>query len=172
MDIQSIAQRARLPVRKVRYVIDQRLLPGLRARLQTALPGQPRSYTDMEGFFIACAAVLLDGGVQRRTISEIMARLADMPWPLPGTPDASPTSKHRIVGRPQTVLTMMYRASKAASEVLIGDGMHLRLRLHGTDTGWLESRTLVRLEKDYRPTVVIQLDLGVLRTAFGRPDEI
>src|SRR2546423_342570 len=62
MDVRTIARRARLPVRKIRYVLDQRILPGLRGRLQKYLAGRPRSFTDMEGYCVACAALLLEGG--------------------------------------------------------------------------------------------------------------
>jgi hypothetical protein len=52
--------------------------------------------------------------------------------------------------------------------VLVGDAVNLRLRLRGADTGWLEPRSLARLDAAYRPWVTIQLDLEPLRAEFGR----
>jgi hypothetical protein len=166
VDVQTIARRARLPARKVRYVLDQRVLPGLRGRLQKHLAGRPRSFTDMEGYFVACAALLLEGGAQRKTVTEVLARLADMPWPLPGTAAPPQTLKQRVVARPPTALEAMYRAPGEPAEVLVGDGVNLRLRLRGADTGWVEPRSLARLDVAYRPSVTIRLDLAPLRAAF------
>jgi len=167
MDVQTIAQRVRLPARKIRYVVDQRLLPGMRGRVQAHLAGQPRSFTDMEGYFLACAAVLLQGGVQRKTVIQIMARVVDMPWPLPGTKPAALKPRQRAVARPQTVAEAMYRAPGEPALLQVGDGGNLRLQLRGVDTGWVEPRTLGRLDPAYRPSVVIQLDLRPLQAAFG-----
>ena len=74
MDVHAIATQARLPIRTVRYVLDQRLLPGMRGRLQKHLAGQPRSFTELEGYAIACAALLLAGGVRRKTVIEVMEK--------------------------------------------------------------------------------------------------
>src|SRR6187401_1268864 len=100
MDVQTIARLAGLPVRKIRYVIDQRLLPGLHGQLQTQRVGQPRSFTTQEGYFIACAAVLLQGGAQRKLVTELLSRLVDIPWPLPWWDGPPPTPRQRVTSRP------------------------------------------------------------------------
>jgi hypothetical protein len=166
MDVQEIARRTGLPVRKVRYVLDQRVLPGMRGRPQTHLAGQPRSFTDREGFYIACAAVLLEGGVQRRTVVEVLARLPDLPWPLPGSGDAPQTLRQRAVGRPRSAVEALYLGGGGPALVLIGDAVNLRLQVGGVDTGWLEPRSLARLDEGYRPRVTIQLNLEPLQDAF------
>src|SRR5690242_5948102 len=99
MDIQAIATRARLPVRTVRYVLDQRLLPGLRGRPQKHLAGRPRSFTPLEGYAVACAALLLAGGVRRKTVVEVMGGLATLPWPA--TPEKA--GRHGAA-RPRTAV--------------------------------------------------------------------
>jgi hypothetical protein len=167
LDVQTIAQRVALSPRKIRYVLEQRMLPGLRGRAQKHLAGQPRSFTRMEAFFIGGAAVLLRGGAQRKTVTEVLARLADMPWPLPAGTAQGNARKARAAPRFGTAVEAVYCHRGEPALVLIGDGVNLRLRLGEEDTGWLEPRSLARLEGAYRPAVVIQLDLAPLQTAFG-----
>src|SRR4051794_17403559 len=125
MDVQTIAQRARLPVRNVRYILDQHILPGLRGRLQTHRAGRPRFFTEREGYLIALAALLLEGGVQRRTVTQVLARLADLPWPLPETRPPPPRLKERVLPQPRTLLEAMYLAPLEPAEFLVGDGVNL-----------------------------------------------
>jgi hypothetical protein len=167
LDVQAIAQRVRLAPRKIRYVLDQRLLPGMRGRAQKHLAGQRRSFTTMEAFFIGCAAILLEGGAQRKTVTEVLARLADMPWPLPGCATQENPRKARIPPKFKTAIEAVYYHAGESALVLIGDGVNLRLRLGDKDTGWIEPRSLARLERAYRPAVVIELDLGTFRTMFS-----
>jgi hypothetical protein len=166
MDVQTIAQRVGLPPRKIRYVLDQRML-GLRGLPQHHLAGRPRLFTSLEAFLIGCAALLLRGGAQRRTITEILARLADLPWPVTGGAAQGKASKAREPLIFKTALEAMYCRPGRPALVLIGDGVHLRLRLGDEDTGWVEPRTRARLAEDYCPSVVIQLDLAPLQAAFG-----
>jgi hypothetical protein len=168
MNVQMIARLARLSARKIRYVLDQRLLPGTRGRSQKHLPGQPRSYTKMEGYFIACAATLLAGGVQRTTISTIFSSLADIPWPFPGLELPRPTLKQRVVPQPRTALEALYLLAGERAAIKVGDGINLCLRLRGADTGWFEPRSLALLDKAYRPAVVIVFDLHPLLSAFEK----
>ena len=167
LDVQTIAQRVGLSPRKVRYVLEQRVLPGVRGRPQKHLAGQPRSFTLMEAFFIGCAAALLQGGVQRKTVAELLARLADMPWPLPGCAAQPKSSKPRVPRAFKTAVEAVCLHSGDPAFVLVADGVNVRLRLGEEDTGWLEPRTRARLAEGYRPSVIIQLDLAPLQTAFG-----
>src|SRR4051812_35506665 len=100
MDVQTISQRAGLPVRKIRYVLDQRILPGMRGRLQKQLAGRPRFFTDLEGYYIACAALWLEGGVKRKVVSDPLDRLGNAPWPPPGVASSPASLMERAVGLP------------------------------------------------------------------------
>jgi hypothetical protein len=168
MDVQMIAQRAQLSARKIRYILDQRILPGVRARQETHQAGQPRFYTKMEGFFIAFAALMLEGGVQRKTIIEALARLVDMPWPFLGEEAGPLTPLQKALSTSRTALEALYNIPGGQAEILIGDGVNLRFKVPKADTGWFEPRSLARLAGDYRPLVVIQLDLGSLKSRFHR----
>jgi hypothetical protein len=166
MDIQTIAGRAQLPARKVRYVLDQRVLPGLRGRVQKHLAGRPRVFTAMEGYCIACAALLLEGGVRRKTVVEVMGRLANMPWPVGPAKAERLTSGQRAAARPRTAIEALYYWAGEPAAVSIGDGVNLRLQLGAVDTGWIEPRTLAPLSEDYQPRVLVRLNLGRLRDGF------
>ena len=53
MDLQTLANRTGVPLRKLRYVLDHRLLPGMRIKHAFEFVGQPRSFAEHEGFGIA-----------------------------------------------------------------------------------------------------------------------
>jgi hypothetical protein len=168
VDVATIARRAQLPIRKIRYVLDQRLLPGMGGRVQENLAGRPRVFTPTEASCVACAALLLEGGAQRRTVAAVMVALAGMPWPLRRLPG----SRHGFTtivaaNGPETALEALFAPGGTPAKVLVGDGANLRLQLGDVDTGWLAPRTWTPLGPSYRPSVVIHLDLEFLRTAFA-----
>ena len=110
MDMAELATRTVLPVRKLRYVFDHHLLPGV----GTDLPGQgvPRTFTDFEGFGIAIAARLLDAGLTRKLVAvslEIACRQI--------------ATQSRQIDAP---LLRIYSGSNGVME--IGNAQYLRLR--------------------------------------------
>ena len=80
LDIQTIAAKTRIPIRKIRYLLDNRLLPGTRSKTDAERVGHPRSFTDLEGFSIACAASLLVCGVKRDSVIGFMESNCDYTW--------------------------------------------------------------------------------------------
>jgi len=155
MDLQTIARRTQLPVRKIRYVLDHRLLPGLRVAGQPDAVGRARHVTDLEGFSIACAAVLLEAGVRKQAVEQLIDGLAAYPV-------------REIAGRrrPVTAIEAAFLSPTAQAEALLGDGTNYRFRVGKTDTGWIQPKTFARLAADYQPRAVIRLDLARLRQAF------
>src|SRR4051812_10453363 len=85
IDIHVIALAARVSPQVARYVVDQRLVPNARGRLQEGVAGRPRSFQPVEGFSLVCAARLYASGVQRKAIGQLFRWLAELPWPPPGT---------------------------------------------------------------------------------------
>lgn len=65
MDLQELAQRTALPLRKLRYVVDHDLVPELHYKLAHDEAGRPRRFASDVGFAIACVTSLLEGGLQR-----------------------------------------------------------------------------------------------------------
>lgn len=165
MNIESIARVVRLPPRKVRYVIDQQLLPGARGAPQADVRGKPRSFTELEAFFVAGAALLLEGGIKRGTVIAILKRLAVMPWPL--TPGPLPlSSMQRGAAQPRTGMEAAFSWAREPTALHIGDGVNLRLVSGKVDTGWVEPRTWAPLRPDYVPQVSITVDFAQLRARF------
>jgi Opioid growth factor receptor (OGFr) conserved region len=65
------------------------------------------------------------------------------------TADVSPsTLLQRVLPQPRTALEAMYYAPGEGAQVLIGDGVNLRLKLRGADSGWIEPRSLARLDDE------------------------
>src|SRR5262245_37077023 len=75
MDLHTLAERTGLELRTLRYVLDHRLVPGLSVRLADDVAGRPRRFSDDSGFAIACAAALLQAGIQRKRVHQILKDL-------------------------------------------------------------------------------------------------
>jgi hypothetical protein len=75
MDLHTLEERTGLALRSLRYVLDHRLVPGLNIQLASKVAGRPRRFSDDAGFGIACAAVLLQAGVQRKRVHQFLKDL-------------------------------------------------------------------------------------------------
>ncbi len=161
MDLNELATRATLPVRKLRYVLDHRILPGLQG--VASGHGVPRTFTPFEGFAIALAARLLDAGVTRKLIAAALGTAC------------------RPTGSSQAPLDVpLFRAYTAgAGSIEIGDGLYLRLCVprhsgvgNALDTGWLLLESSENVTGDYTPVVRVAVELGTLAQAVqGRRDD-
>jgi hypothetical protein len=161
MDIDVIARRIRLPPRKVRYVLDHGLLPGTRGTLQADLRGRPRTFTPLEAFFVACAALLLEAGVKRGSVWQLMDRIVAMPWPV-GRPPVRLSPLQGATVRPRKAMEAMYYWAREATVLEVGDGVHLRLLSGSIDTGWVAPPTWTPLHPDYQPVISFRIDFTQL----------
>ena len=164
MDLQTIAEQTRLPVRTIRYVVDHRLLP--KQRRVTGEPdrvGRARILTELEGFSVACAAILLESGVRREAVVDFMSALAEH-----SVAQNSQITQNRRKRRSGSVgaLEMVLEAEITPAEAMLADGVNLRFKLECEDTGWIQPGTFARLADDYQPRVVVTIDLARLRQAF------
>ena len=150
MDIQTIATKTRIPIRKIRYVLDHRLLPGTRVKTDAERVGHPRSFTDVEGFGIACAAALLVCGVKRNAVIEFMESICGYAW-------------EHVKGqrRHMTFVQAAFLPQREAIAML-GDGLTVRFQIGERLTDWFQPVTFAQL-KDYHPRGEIRLDLGRIR---------
>lgn len=153
-DLAEIAERSGIAVRKLRYVLDQALLPG--GNVASRGRGTARSFTPFEAFGIATAAVMLEAGLKRSLIRDCLALLCQGP--------------SRNLDR-----VLLYRAFTAdlAARLEIGDWEFVRLVGAGVspgksfDTGWLPlAKGAVPAEK-YTPLVTVALDVGQIRRRVG-----
>jgi hypothetical protein len=155
MDMAELAACTGLSVRKLRYVFDHRVLPGLHGT--SAGHGVPRTFTDYEGFGISLAARLLDAGLTRKVVATVL----DVACRPTGSTCASAD-------------VPLYRAYIAlAGSLEIGDGRHLKVRAprrpglaHALDTGWLPMAPSGRVASDYTPVVCVTVELGGLALAI------
>jgi hypothetical protein len=83
-----------IPLERLRYALDQRLLPAQRRGRTGGLGsrgrGVPRLLTAFEAFGIACAALLLDAGLRRRTVRACLGLLSSCGVPAIRTPEDVP----------------------------------------------------------------------------------
>ncbi len=149
MEMAELADLTGVPVRKLRYVFDHRVLPGL----TTETPGQgiPRTFTTFEAFGIALAARMLDAGLTRRLVADSLAVACRRPR----------------TGKAHAPLFHAYTASSGRLEV--GDGRYLRLWVAGRrgiaealDTGWLALGEGNTTPDGYVPMVLVSVELGTL----------
>jgi len=150
MDLQGIASRTRLPLRKLRYVLDHRMLPGMRVKHNAALVGNPRWFSELEGLAIYAAASLLESGVRREVIESFLDVLSEPVF-------LAHTYKRRV-----DAISATWAQHQLPSMASLGDGINVRLRLGGYDSGWVQPKTFVVLE-NYIPRVSFELNLGRLR---------
>jgi hypothetical protein len=162
--LEDISRRIGISREKLRYVIDQRMLPdrledwsqldtewGSRGR------GTPRRFTPYEAFCVACAAILLNAGLRRQTVKHCLKILCSPPNP-------------RI---PDMATSPLRWAFDRAGEPLVevGDGVHVRMRdappgkRSFVYLGWLHSESGARLAA-YEPLIKLSLDVAKLRASF------
>jgi hypothetical protein len=149
MTLADISERTGISTRRLRYVLEHGVLPG--GKLASEGRGNERRFTEFEAYGIACAALLLEAGLRRRTVQRCLAAMC------PAGRDLSNN--------------WLYQGFYATGETLleVGDNVNVRmqsqsiLRQGKFDTGWLQLCTGARLQGDYQPLVTIRLDIGKLR---------
>ena len=166
MEIQQIARQCRLAPRKVRYVLDQKLLPRFRGRKRCDLPGQPRAYSPFESYFIAAAALLYDAGIKRQTIHGLFQCLGDATCPVTKFFSAEPSARQREQGEPASILGAIYSWAEKSSYLTIGDGHAVQIRLGRLESTWFDPRTCLTLVQNFQPRVVVQFQLDDLAEQF------
>src|SRR2546429_7926187 len=75
MDLAELATRTGLPPRRLRYVLDHRVLPGMKDWGEGR--GIPRVFTTFESFGIALAALLLECGLIRGLVASCLLKAAE-----------------------------------------------------------------------------------------------
>lgn len=164
MDLQELANRTGLPLRKLRYVVDHNLVPGLNYKLAESEAGRPRRFAPDVGFGIACVTALLHAGLQRTAATEFVAAMLDVPFRWP--------SGKMLYGH-QVLSEFCRRGSEG--RMFLADGVNVKIDVKISDATvpakWCEPHTGATLAEEYEPRVVVELDIGRLRREiFGAPD--
>ena len=144
MDLQTIVRRTRLPPRRLRYVLDHEMIPGLKIILAENAGGQPRTFSEYDGYRIACAGALLEAGMKREPAAQFVAALAKLAW---------------TGGR---FLELVF-ASKKKAFARLGDGQAFQVHFGSGSIGWTRIDGLADLAGGFKPRATVELDLASLR---------
>lgn len=161
-DLQTIADMLEIPVRKVRYVVDHRVMPGF----ENVGKGQrvTRTFEPFSAFGVAISALLLDAGLRRSAVIDVIDRLAG--------PDAGKDDRDRPLFQAQF--------AEGSTWLEVGDGEHVRIiedeapskkntrRIKpAIDTKWLSTRKNLKVVDGYQPLICVRLHLSRVRDALG-----
>lgn len=162
MEVLEIAEATGLPLRRLRYVLEHRVLPGA----ERASQGHrvTRHFTGFEGFGIALAALLLEAGLRRAAVARCIRTLVTAPVPA-------------RFPKGQCPLLHVYGLTSPA-RLEIGDGVNLRLSAATPaatsrklpDTGWLQIATGAEVGGAYNPMVAVVIDVGRLRDLIRKKE--
>lgn len=154
MDLAELSARTGVAVRKLRYVFDHGVLPGVVG----VTPGQgvPRTFTEFEAFAVALAARMLESGLTRQLIAACLTIACRCSRAQPG----------------QAPLYQAYLGADGRLD--IGDGRFVRLlaaRVRGVvaalDTRWLPLKGGTP-PAGYMPAVLVTVELGTLAETISR----
>jgi hypothetical protein len=150
MDLQQLHECSGIELRKLRYCLDHKLIPGLHIKSTRGEAGQPRKFADDVGFGIVCAAQLLELGLPHARIRGFLEGLLRI----------------RIRGQgPEKLVLVAVLEQRTPAIAQLGDGVNVRIIVeeHDYDTGWIPPNNSARLADDYRPIVIVALDIGQIR---------
>lgn len=147
MDLQTLIERTGLPPRTLRYVLDHDVVPNLRISLAVHEAGRPRVFADDVGVAVACSAILLEAGLKRKAVQQLLSQMARASW------------------RDGKSVMSSILSSTAPAWAELGDGKNFRFRFDDDTkpTPWSPLSTRAKVPKDYIPLAVVQLDLGRIR---------
>ena len=147
MDLAELSRRTGLERRKLRYVLDHKLVPSLRIEIVDNEVGRPRYFADDVGVGIVCAARLLDAGLPHEAIKRFLTGLLEIKFPG----DKVPALVHVLKG-------------KDPAQADFGDSDRVRLLINGDhDSGWFAPGKRSRAVTKFSPKVTVSLDLGLIR---------
>ena len=144
LNISTLANRTGLKTRRLRYILDHQLVPGLEPIHSGH--GNARQLENFQAFVLAVAAALLQHGYPRNLVKKVMAALEG----------ANPSRK-------RLSLDQIYRND--VKDLTIGNTEAFQL-----DEDWFVLPTLKR-KKDYRPVLLTVVRLDLIRNMLGVKDE-
>lgn len=152
-DLAAIADRIGVPVRRLRYIVDQGLLPG--GSPSGKGRGSARRYLPFEAFGIACAAWMLKAGLRRALVRDCLKLLCS-PAELGGR-DPRRVPLHRAF------------LAREVIRLEVGDWVNVRLvgdeksHKEGNLAGWRQVSTGAAVGP-YDPNVLVSINTASLRS--------
>ena len=148
-DLKHVSDRLSLPIRRLRYVLDQDLVPYRDWLVVEDDVGHPRRFDEITAVYIACSALLLESGHKRDAIRDLMKAIGKV-QPKGRNPLNVP-----ILG--QAVL------SNRSAVVKVGDGKYVRWIVGKQDSGWVNPGPPPAKLKTYTPKIIVEVNLGEIR---------
>jgi hypothetical protein len=149
-NLAEISQSSGVEVRKLRYVLDHRILPGAQDASQGR--GTARAFTPFEAFVIVVAALMLEAGLRRALVRDCMAAVA--------------RGYFRHLDRIPLYRAFSY-GEPARLEVADWEYVRVTVAAHppwpASDTGWLPLGQGRPPDDSYSPRVCLVLDVGQIR---------
>jgi hypothetical protein len=159
----AIEQSTGIPLERLRYVVDSRILPGWRSGRASFTTshgrGTPRTFTPFSAFAIAVTVLMLDGGMRRQMVQACLDLLAD--YGVPGSRDV------------HTVPLYQAFSLREISGLEIGDSVNVRLVASNDHDKkqpiypWVQVQTRAEV-RDYEPLVAIRINVTKLRACLGK----
>jgi hypothetical protein len=158
MDIKTLSQRTGIPVRRLRYVLDNDLISPMAWNIEDCeiewgadenAVGRPRTFNEITAVYMASAAYLLDAGCKRDSVRDMLEAIGRF---------APPAKRQFRMPAVATALT-----GTTAAYVEIGDGRFVRWRLGNKTYDWIDAVPPLTDAKEASPKVIIGLDIGQIR---------
>ncbi len=152
MDLQELSERTGITRRKLRYVLDHDLVPGLRIEIAEGEAGRPRKFHEDVGVGIVCAAHLLTMGMRHEKIR----------WFLEGLVTLTIGGKPALSSLFERHGDLADQGDPFESEAFLGDGVNIRLTLKNAnyDSQWRAPQNPAPLAANYKPKSQAVLNLG------------
>jgi hypothetical protein len=160
----EIADRADVPLERVRYVLDSGILQGGRRRKRETGASSPgrgiaRKFTRDEAFGLVIVVLMLEGGLRRRAVQDCLQLFRTSMAP----------GSRRL--RDVTLIRVLDDMAVVALE--IGDGLNVRFVAKDVPavvntalpTHWIQPKTKLPLP-DYDPQLVVRINLAKIRAQF------
>ncbi len=152
MDLAAIHHATKLPLRKLRYVLDHGILPGMRSQTDRSRVGHPRSFGPLEGYSIALGATLLEAGLRRELVARFFDAVTEIEWETFGP-------RKRKLSALESSFSL--QAGSAVAE--IADGRYIRLIIGKRSKDWSDLESPRFDETKHTPCVVIRVDMTSVR---------
>jgi hypothetical protein len=147
MDLQELAQRTEIPIRRLRHCLDEGLVPGLRTESHAEI-GRRRRFHEDAGFALCCAATLVTAGIDRSMVRLFLGGIARVNFRKTATP---------------VIVVIFKRQAESFAE--LADNANLRVKVEAPwtfDTGWRPLNPGDPPDGSYQPRTTIGLNLGAI----------
>lgn len=151
MDLAELSQRSQLERRKLRYVLDHKLVPELHIEIKDEQHGRPRHFAEDVGFGIVCAARLQEAGLLHDSIRGFLRALLELKF------DAQD---------PQAALAYVLQR-KLPAYADWGDDSYARLRVDDWNSGWRKAGSR-KPDPKVDPLLIFTLNVGRIRDQVFR----